>query len=60
MGGNQSETQQRCVNVHDGLDLDIVMELQEMFHKYHKYVGIFYYELQHITLIKDFKNYHQS
>ena len=60
MGGDQAEAQQRCGNVRNGLDLDRVMELQEMFHKYHKYVGIFHYALEHITLIKDFKNYHQS
>ena len=50
MGGDQ----QRCPNVHNGLDLDIVMELQEMFHKYHKYVSIFHSALEHMTPIKDF------
>ena len=32
MGCDQAEEQQRCANVHNGLDLDIVMELQEMFY----------------------------
>ena len=54
MGGDQ-EAQQRCANVHNGLDLDRVM-----FNQYHKYVGIFHYALEHITLIKDKRNYHQS
>ena len=45
MGGDQAEAQQRCAN---GLYLEIVMELQEMFYKYHKYV-------EHIALIKEEK-----
>ena len=60
MDGDQVEDQQRCANVHNGLDLDIVMELREMFYSYHKYDGIFPCELEHLTLIKDEKNYHQS
>ena len=56
MGGDQAEAQQRSGNVHDELDLDIVMELHEMFHKYHNYVRIFHYVLDHKTLIKDLKN----
>ena len=32
MGDDQAETQQRCANVHDGLGLDTVMKLLEMFH----------------------------
>ena len=53
IGGDQEEAQRRCANVHNGLDLDIVIELKEMFHKYYKYVGIFYYVVEHIMLIKD-------
>lgn len=33
MGGNEAEAQQRCKHVHVGLELDIVMVLQEMFHQ---------------------------
>ena len=55
MGSDKAEAQQRCVNIPNGLDLDIVMKLQEIFHKYHKYVGIFHIALEHIMLIKDLK-----
>ena len=41
MGGNETEAQQRCENVHGGLQLDIVMTLQEMLHQHHMYVGRF-------------------
>ena len=52
---DQAEAQKRCTNVHDRLALDIVMKLQEMFHKYRKSVGIFHYEFEHIIRKKDFK-----
>ena len=60
MGGDQAEVQQRCANVHNRLDLDIVIELQKIFHRYLKYVGILHFALEHITLIKDLKNYHHN
>ena len=38
---NQAKVQQRCANVHGGLTLNLVMELQEMFHLHHKCVSVF-------------------
>lgn len=31
MGGNEAKAQQRCIHVHRGLELNIVMMLQETF-----------------------------
>ena len=60
MGGNQVETQQRYTNIHGVVKLNIVMELQEMFHLHHKYVRIFQYDLENIKRIKmKEKNHHQ-
>ena len=38
MVGNQAEAQQRWTNFYGGLELNIVMELSEIFHLHHKYV----------------------
>ena len=55
MGGNETEAQQRCTNVHGGLQFYIVMKLQEMLHQHHMYVSIFKYALEHMNITRNRK-----
>ena len=50
MGNTQEEAKQRNRHVGGNLEMNIVTELQEIFHLNHVYVSIFKYALENIAL----------